>query len=346
MTKRMLLASLGLPLVTLAIGACAGDGNTSATSTSTQPSPDVCEANGWTKRDLVSKGRFGHLRRDLAGDFTVPTHQGDWNYFEQFTGCESVLFVPDSFTVSPLDDQPLLERRADVRQLIETGPKNVHYFFVTTATEGGTGSFVEAMTGRIDAILGGQTEEDAAWWQSHLHVVTVKAERLDGWVNEAMVAAGPGFGIDRFQRVRGFGSLADVTRFSPELNAAGAWSWEDNLAYLNQEVAYYNFESDREDELEQTNWTTHYLFYDEEMTVTGRTHATVELPDSETMASFDTMLIDLTHRCDPTLIEFGNCDPWDAVQTLFPLRSRGSRYLRPRDGALHHDLPPRRPLVR
>ena len=47
-------------------------------------------------------------------------------------------------------------------------------------------------------------------------------------------------GIDRQQRIRGFGLLADVSRFKPALQAAQKWPWEANLAFAQYEVQWWN----------------------------------------------------------------------------------------------------------
>ncbi|MBX2797526.1 MAG: hypothetical protein KTR31_07660 [Myxococcales bacterium] len=304
---------------TLLLVACSG-GETSSTQTSsipTETASDLCETEGWTRRPWIAEGNTGPLRRQIAADFTVPTHRGDWTFSEHFTGCESVVFVPDSFTVSPLDDTPLVELRADVRAMVETGPRNVHYVFVTMATAGGAAPFVDSMVERIEGVLSRFSEEERAWWEPRLHISTVRADRLDDWVAEALTTGGDGFAIDRFQRVRGFGSLADVTRFDAQLDNGGFWPWQDNLAYLNHEVRYFNHESDRQDELDAIDFTTVTLYVEEDVAGTGKAHVTAELPSAATMAGFDTLWVDLTHTCDPTRVEVGNCDAWDAVQTVF-----------------------------
>ena len=314
MNTRLIL----FPLIWAAVG-CTGTASTESNPSTSPPMEevDLCEAEGWTQRPLVEDGAFGSLRRDLAGDFTVPVAEGDWSFFENFTGCESYVFVPDSLVVSPLNETPLVFRQADLRNLVETGPRNVHYFFATAARTGGAASFVSEMESTIEGALGQLSEEDAAWWQPRLHVIQIRANRLDNWVEDALFGPGLGFGIDRFQRIRGFGNLADVNRFDNALQNAGAWPWESNLAYLKHEVEYYNYRSDLQDRLDAETWTSVYLHVAEDLASSGKTIGDVELPDATTMATFDTLLVDLTHDCDPTREEFGNCDAWDAIQTLY-----------------------------
>jgi Peptide-N-glycosidase F, C terminal len=288
---------------------------TEDSAASPPPALDLCAEQGWTGREWVADGDFGPLRRQLADDFTVPTTAGDFVWSEQFTGCESYVFVPDSLVVSPLDPTPLLEQRADLKSILKDGPDNVHYFFLTTDT--GASSFAESMAERISGALGTLSAEEQEWWAPRLHAVTKQADRLDGWVAEAMTAGGEGFAIDRFQRVRQFGGLADVTRFDPALDSAGYWPWQANLAYVAHEAQYYNHESDRQDRLDAVQWTPVYLFHDDPIAATGNSTVDVDLPDAATLATFDTLWIDLTHACDPTQMEFGNCDAWDAIETLY-----------------------------
>ena len=240
----------------------------------------MCQAEGWTVRPFIEQGGFGPLRRQLADDFTVRTEAGDWNFREAFSGCESYVFVPDNLTVSPLDDTPLLDKQADLRALVTQGPRNVHYFFVLTAESGGLNAFVNAMSNRIERVLGQLEDEEAAWWAERLHVVSDRAATLEPWVEEALLSPEPGFAIDRFQRIRGFGNLADVTRFSSRLQNAGAWPWEANLAYLMHEVQYYNYESDRQDTLDAIDWTPVYLYAAEDIASSGKNQVMATLPDA------------------------------------------------------------------
>ncbi len=307
-----------IPVILFAIACGAGssgDGERASFPADVQ-AVSMCQENGWTERAFLSEGAFGFKRRELAADFTIPTTQGDWTFSEQFSGCESYVFIPDSLVVSPLDDTPLLESQKDLKQLLSTGPRNTHYFFVSMEDSGKVGDFTDGMDSRIEGVLSKKNEANRSWWSERLHVVTKGSPRIKNWVSDAMTASGQGFAIDRFQKLRAFGGLADVTRPSNELNSAGAWPWEANLAYIGHEALYYNFEAEREDELALTDWTVRYLFVDEHLAGSSKTHVDVDLPDAATMATFDTMLIDLTHACDNSSQEFGNCDAWDAVQKL------------------------------
>lgn len=302
---RTLVASLLLVIS----AACTGD-----EPVTPEPVPSFCEQMEWTGRPLLTEAAFGANRRSVAADFVVPTTQGDWTFSEHFTGCETYMFVPDTLVVSPLDDTPLMQVQADLRSLIENSPLNTHWFFLTMG-EGSEAvtAFTADMDDRLERVLGRYDVAGQDWWRERVHVVSKSGTKPMGWIGEAMTSTGQGFGIDRFQRIRGFGGLADVTRFSSALDNAGAWPWEANLAYLDHEVRYFNYESDREDELAQDAWTDIWLFHEEENAGNGVSHATAQLPDAETMAGFDTMLIDLTNACDPSGPEMGNCDAWDAV---------------------------------
>ena len=304
------------PTVVALLSATLAAGCVPAPEPAPEPEPSWCELQGLTERAFIEDASFGYERRDIAADFAIDTTEGQFWFMDRFTGCESYLFVPDSLRVSPLDSTPLLDKQDDLVELIDKSPPNVHYFFL--AEDGDSGEmddFVEGMTDRIEYALE-ELGDDADGWGERLHVVTEPVTDIGGWVDNAMDSGGPGFGIDRFQQIRGIGQLADVTRYSTALNNAGAWPWEANLAYVAHEAQYYNYRSDQQDRLDAVDWTTRYLFYDENIHATGRSHTWVDLPDAATMAGFDTLLVDLRHLCDPSLREFGNCDAWDAGNRL------------------------------
>ena len=274
------------------------------------PEPSFCDRQGWSERAFDSMGPFGILRRDLAADFTVPTTTGDWHLAEQFTGCESYVFVPDNLYVSPLDPTPLVNSAEDLAELIEKSPRNTHYFFVSMSQDSGrVDTLVSGMTERIEQVLSELSGAQRNWWSERLHVIDTSALRLRDWVRDSMTSTGSGFAIDRFQRIRGFGGLADVTRFDQGLDNAGAWPWRANLSYLANEVRYYNYESDRDDMLAEHDWTVVTLWDNERFG--GNAYTSVTLPDPATMAGFDTMLVDATYNCRQDQQELGNCGPWD-----------------------------------
>ncbi len=283
------------------------------------PGPSFCEVNGWTERPF-SAGPYGVVRHAIAEDFELPLlEEDDWVMSERWTGCESYVFVPDSLTVSQLDSSSLWEKEEDILQLIADSPPNVHYFFVSH--EGSSeeeDAATQAMRDRIDDVLEDLDDEDEEWWAERLHVLRKRRTSLDNWVEDVLGGIGrAGFAIDRFQEIRGIGSLADVTRFDYELNNAGAWPWESNLAWVAHEPIYFNYESDRQDTLDaQTDVTIVNAWTDVVLEEFEETE--VAFPDAATMATFDTLEIDLYARCpDENEYEFSNCGAWDYLANLY-----------------------------
>ncbi len=290
------------------------------------PSPsDPCTALGLPIR-AFDDGAGGVLRHELAADFTVPTLDeggvaGSWSFKERWSGCESYVFVPDTLARSQKDATSIWER--DVDKLIAASPKNAHYFFVSrkVAAEAST----TAMRARIDAALAALPEADAAHWRERLHVVSVSAAGLEGWLKSVLGGVGTqGFAIDRFQRIRGVGSLADVARFKPALQSAGAWPWESNLAYAAHEVRLFEFEAKREIELAKHPATVVKLWDGEVLEEFAEKEVT--LPSASEMAGFDTLEIDVDSRCpDPKKPELGNCGAWDYLAHFQVFDDEGER---------------------
>ena len=140
---------------------------------------------------------------------------------------------------------------------------------------------------------------------------------MKGWLKEiATTGLGSrGFAVDRFQTLRGVGSLADVKRFNKALQDAKLWPFESNLSYAAHEVMYYNYEAKRQARLNKEKvvevrfWSGQVLsqFADKE----------VELPSVEKMAQFDTLELDVIQRCPRTNVpEIGNCGAWDYLAHL------------------------------
>lgn len=280
------------------------------------PDPAFCEDRSLPTLPW-SEGPYGSHRGELAGDFELALVPGtSWKLSHWFTGCESYVFLPDTLTVSETDDTSIWERDLD-KLVAESGP-NVHYFFFSRRTSEATvKESVEAMQARIDSLLTTLPEADKLHWQEHLHVLAKSAQGLEGWLKDVANGIGrAGFAIDRAQKIRGVGFLADVKRYSGALANGGHWPWRSNLAYAAKEAHYFDAQELVRARLadEQATvvslWTGEVLSQFEEKDV--------ELPSAQEMAGFDTLEIDIESACpDPELIEFGNCGAWDYLASFY-----------------------------
>jgi len=301
-----------------------GPGGTDSTPTDTGPTDTGttatdgeawCADQGfglWVPWD--GKGPYGKLRHETAEDFTLPLLDGsEWHFAAEWKGCETYIFVPDVITREDGDDRPVWSR--DVDDLIEASPRNAHYFFVSVNRDDTVAADnLEQAENKIAAALNDLSEDDAAWWRDHLHVVGVRAGDLGGWI-EGTLSRGigtEGFAIDRFQKVRGIGSFADVGRY----DSSHSWPFENNLVYASHEARFLNMEAQRELDLSQWDATLVPLWTGEVISEYADMEAT--LPDAATMAGFDTFEIEVDMRCpDPESIEFNNCGAWDYIAAFY-----------------------------
>ena len=265
-----------------------------------------------------SAGPFGTHRGEIADDFTLELMDGSsFNLHERYSGCESYVFVPDRLPISDLDPTSVWEKDADLASLVKQSPENVHYFFVSRLTDDAEAlASAQAMQGRIEALLATLDAADAAHWKERLHVGAKKALDLTDWVGDVLDSHGRiGFGIDRLQKIRGAGYLADVTRYSSQLEQAGAWPWKSNLAYAAHEPEYYNAQALLQERVDAEDATVVTLFDGEILEELADTQVT--LPSAAEMAAFDTFEIEVTQQCpDPDEIELGNCGAWDYIASL------------------------------
>ncbi len=306
-------------LLTLAVG-CPSDDDDDVTDDDdsatdddddTEP-PGLCDELGLEAREFDDTGPEAYQRWQPAGDFTVPLRDGsDWTLSEQWTGCESYVFLPHWLTVSEVDDTSWW--LTGVGDLLERSPANVHYFFVAGGSEGDDG-LLDAVEVEIDDALAGLDTDEADWWRERLHVVDGPSGDVGGLVEEMFsgsiafnsILAYYGFGIDRAQRLRTLGYPPAVEAY----NASLSWPWETRLYSAAAEAEYFNFEAEREVELATVDATVIEVFGGslEEEYVDG----TLSLPDAATMAGFDTLEIDVQIECpDRDTPEIGNCGAWD-----------------------------------
>lgn len=184
------------------------------------PGPELC-ADGLPKQ-AFQPGGSGTLRHELAGDFTLTRVDGiPWTLSEKWTGCDTYVFVPDTLKNSQMDSASIWQR--DIAELVKRSPANVHYFFVSReSSDTKVQASTETMNERVAKELQSLTKEQSDEWWFRLHTVSEGAFALDGWLG-AVLSTGIGqraFAIDRFQRIRGVGSFADVFRFQQALSDA------------------------------------------------------------------------------------------------------------------------------
>jgi len=271
-------------------------------------SDSACDALGMPAR-AFSPGPYGSGRGELAGDFTVHTTSGDFHLRDAWTGCDVYLFVPDETPFTAGWPIGLWER--DVGALLADSPRNVHYFFYSTQpTLAGRAAALNALAGQIfGSVLPTFTKEDIAWWTPRLHLVDQSPAEMGGWLASALPDPGVGLGVDRFQRIRHFGSLSDPTRYS----AAAGW-FASNLAYVAHEAQYYDFEAARAGALAAEGGVAEVTLFDGEL-LQGDVYADVLLPEALGWGAFDTLELDLTLGCDGA-VEPDACGPWDYIVHL------------------------------
>ncbi len=276
--------------------------------------PQSCTDGGWSAQ-AFSAGPYGTHRHDLADDFTLPLTDGtDWSLKAHWLGCESYLFVPDTIPVSDLDSSSIWLK--DLDNLVKKSPKNVHYFFVSRQSAASAQSAIDDMSARVDAQVAKLAEPDATFWHDHLHVVAKRAQDLDAWPAAVLKGHGAiGFSIDRAQRIRGFGLLADVTRQQQALVDAGKWPWTANLAYAANEAVMFNGEAARADARVGEEALVVPVFKGEVLSQFAETDVTLTTADK--LSSYDTLEIEVEMHCpDPEQPEPGNCGAWDYLAWL------------------------------
>lgn len=273
---------------------------------------DFCEAEGLSTVAFNTEGPFGTLRRDLAEDFSLETAAGTvFTLSEQWTGCDTYIFLPETIPVAQNISTSIWEE--GVAGLLARSPRNVHYIFVPQGSVQ-SGQFIELMEQNIGVALAELSEEDAAHWTERLHVAGTHVGNIDSWIAEPFGGIGSGgFAIDRFQRVRGVGSFADVERNNP---SAGQWPFEQNIALAALEAIYFNYEAERAAEIAAVD-ATEVVFWDGEI-LEEYEDITVTLPSAEEMQQFDTLEIYLDAFCpNEGAVEFGNCGAWDYLAHLW-----------------------------
>jgi hypothetical protein len=250
-----------------------------------------------------SDGPYGTAIRDLAGDFTVNTLDGPWNFRQSWTGQESYLFLLKS------DDSEYARAywNSDVKRLLKETPENTHLVLLSADTPQAD---MEAMKARIDTALGTIAYARAAAWNGRIHYVVDDVANLDGALGQFFTAyPAYHFAIDRFQRWREVGMLWDPNNGSYPIRSLG------------REANYFNYERRNERAMAGVDATVVTL-------ADGTRHAggwetgyatrlEADFPSAEEMAGFDSMAVYFYTACPNHLQgKDAGCNEWDFAQSL------------------------------
>ena len=270
-----------------------------------------------------AEGPYGELRHQISADFAIPMTDGTtWRLSEKWTGCENYVFIPDDIDRTASGGESVWT--SDVDDLIAGSPRNTHYFFVSVQREADAAPNREEVTKQIEKALKRLDEEEAAWWSTRLHVASVAALELDDTWLRSVLRGGvgeSGLVINRFQELRGMGSLADVTRSD---SSNSGWPFQNNLAFAAHEARFMEMEAKRQAALDAQGDPTIVQLWNGEV-ISEYADMEVELPSAAEMATFDTFQIDVDMRCpDPENSEAGNCGAWDYLANLYVQDDDGS----------------------
>ena len=253
-----------------------------------------------------SEGPYGVGIRDTAGDFTVNTLGGPWNFRASWTGYDSYLFV----LKYDGSDYAKAYWGSDVKRLLRETPENTHLVFLSADTPR---EDMEAMKARIDAALDALSAAKREAWAGRLHYVTdpvSSGTALDGSLGAFVAEHGPlHFAIDRFQRWREVGMLYDFN------------NGEYPIRFLGTEAEYFNYERNLERTLtgvdatvvtvadgtrHQGGWGDGYA-----------TRLTATFPSAAELAGFDSMAVYLYTACpDHRQGKENGCNEWDYAHHL------------------------------
>jgi hypothetical protein len=335
MRSRVLVLALGLLLlVGLASAACGDDDGgpspdaaiqdaavTLDASALADAAPDAavvdptqqCVALGLPSRPWVDAADDPSLYA-VAADLTLTTTEGPYGLKAGWTGCDVHLFIQDVPRQNAGFDTPLWSR--DLHRLLLRAPANTRFFFVSTSADVAErdAALADLRLLMEDELSSMHVEESLAW-RRRIHYLTDRARDLPGWLGAAMASPGWGMAIDRFQRLRYLGSYADYQRY----DANAGW-FAPNLAMVDNEPIYYNFEADRQARLDAQDALVIPVFDGaviEDPGWTGaRGYADVDLPSATAMAGHDSLELDLALGCGGAG-EFGECPAWDYLVYLY-----------------------------
>jgi len=257
-------------------------------------------------------GPYGTAVRDVAADFTLPTQHGDWNFRSEWTGADNYVFLvyaPRNAT-SRTDYSAGLFGGA-LADLLDRSPRNVQYFFLLGTNAEAFADAQARWTEELDAL----PEADRAWWTPRVHFVSTPVSMLGNWIGEMLTTRSRTalpykrydavqFAIDRTQRIREVGMLGRLAQNGVL----------PDITLLAGEPTYFNWEHARDQRLARESGTVVVDLLRSQV-VEENADIDVTLPDAATMATFDTMEVDL--RMDCPNHRDGECGAWDYLSHLW-----------------------------
>jgi hypothetical protein len=285
------------------------------------PVNEACERGGGSQRPL-SSGSDLFAFGEIAGDFTVQTLRSSWTLSENWTGCDSYVFLiyfPDlrQNTSGVWAGDQLWN--SDVNALLQS-PPNTHYFFISIEEdlEARRARMVEMNNRMIRSLSAGEQLPE-----HRLHFVTDRLTAIEGSVGafardyldyvfepSSIVDLGDRgraqpplpfvFGIDRLQRWDSGGSLDEIVGQPMKFDMASYLGpFYNHIAQVHERAATDNA-------IEVT-------------LVEGRVSdrifiQTVELPEASVMSDFDTLEVDVSVTC-PHRNVFA-CSEWDRIARI------------------------------
>ena len=281
-------------------------------------------------RRAFEAGDGGVQFGEIAGDFSVETLDGPWRLSEQWSGCESYVFLtyfPDLRQGGQGDWSGDQLWASEIAPLYLKGPRNVHYFFTSFEEEAADREArADALRTSFDRFLGANVPDanDRNYWRDHFHFVTDRVTEIEGSVgpfvtsyleymfsDEGLADLGDrgmaqsplpeAFAINRHQRWDPVGSLSPIVGQAPTFEMA---------SYAGH---FYNHLIGLDDRLAGEGDVTVVPLLAE--TVTERIfNQTVTLPDAQAMAAFNTLEVDIQVNC-PARNPF-NCSEWDRIARI------------------------------
>ena len=286
-------------------GAESGSGDRESSSGGDSIDP-LCDDLGLPRADRLDAGTGAWGA--VAGDFSVETTFGSWALAENFSGCDSYVFVNDQGSVSASG-----LRSTATTELFERSALNVHYFFLTTSGDAVAGA--EQWQSTIGGALAGLDAAGQEHWSSRVHFVTDASGSVADFLGERPDQLT--FAIDRAQRWDDPGSTSDTIGggFAPSAPVLGYSARYYNARYAQDlrlaaqrdvtEVVVldaYSFEPECEGSCSglpdgpfsnSNNWVAWPAAF----------------PDAKAMAVFDTMEVVVTAQCGPD--PDADCGHWD-----------------------------------